>query len=47
MQNVVVVWVSWGRYTINEAFLSGLVVGEFELSNVFETLSMSICVQPL
>jgi hypothetical protein len=35
------------RFTINEAFPLGLVVGEQELSNVFETLIMSIHVQDL
>lgn len=35
------------RFTINEAFPFGLAVGAHELSNVFETLIMSIRVQDL
>ena len=45
MQNVVAVGGSRGRFTINEAFLSSLVVGEKELSNAFKTPIMSIRVQ--
>jgi hypothetical protein len=45
VHNVVAIGSSRGRFTINEAFPSSLVVGEKELSNAFKTLVMSIRVQ--